>query len=379
MARSAGWMRKLDRTGGAAVLQLLAIGLRRKALPEKAERIGVIMPSAVGDTMLGSGFFASVLDRYPQAEIFVFHAASNAAAVRMLPIKVTGIRCNFTNPAATVSAMRKQKLDIAVDMTPWTKLTAIYARLAAPVAIGFDPPGLNRDKALDIAVKHDPTSHEMDNIAGLAAIFSPRPYQPKVVTQSYDNADGLDLGRLVLCHVVAGGTEAERKSWPLERWAELTRRLVADGWQVGFTGVAGDSEKIGRIMADAALPEDKVISLCGRISLEKLGDLLKRARLLITIDTGVLHLAAAVGGRVLALHGPTRSSRWGARGEKVRSLDSSHPASGYVIYGYESEARGAEIMKCHSVDDVASAAIEMLHEDEPVANYATSDAPGMQG
>jgi hypothetical protein len=57
--------------------------------------------------------------------------------------------------------LRGERLGVAVDLTPWARFTAICARLAAPVAIGFDPPGQHRGAAFDIAVRHCADAHEL--------------------------------------------------------------------------------------------------------------------------------------------------------------------------------------------------------------------------
>ncbi len=353
-------MRFMDRAVGVVALQLLAAGRRRKPLPYDPQRIGVIIPTAIGDTILSSGVLSALVDRYPRADLLVFHGESNASAVRLLPMRMTRIECPFTNPAAAIDLLRRKRLDMVVDLTPWTRITAIYACLAAPVSVGFDPPGQHRGAAFDIAVRHRADAHEIDNHADLAALFSGQPYRMNVVTEKFDALEGMKLERLVLCHSCAGGSRAADKAWPVESWAELARRLVSEGWQVGFTGTPADASLVQTILAKATLPSTQVFSLCGKASLAQLGDLIQRARLLITIDTGVLHLGAAVDAKILALHGPTRSSRWGARTANATSLNSAHPAAGYMLYGYEAHPQGRETMLAHTVDNVANAAFVKL-------------------
>ncbi len=329
-------------------------------LPYDPRRIGVIIPTAVGDTILSSGILSALVDRYPRARSFDFSwkeqyvgcsAPANADDAHLV---------SFYESSRSNRSLAKKRLDMVVDLTPWTRLTAIYARLAAPVSVGFDPPGQHRGAAFDITVRHRADAHELDNHADLAALFSSRPYRMNVITEKFDAPEGMKLERLVLCHPSAGGSRAADKAWPVENWAELARRLVSEGWQVGFTGAPADASLVQMIMAEAALPSTQVFSLCGKASLAQLGDLLQRARLLITIDTGVLHLGAAVDAKILALHGPTRSGRWGARTANATSLNSAHPAAGYILYGYEAHPQGHETMLAHTVDNVANAAFAKL-------------------
>jgi heptosyltransferase I len=82
--------------------------------------------------------------------------------------------------------------------------------------------------------------------------------------------------------------------------------------------------------------------------------------LLITVDTGILHLAAALDTRVLALHGPTASKRWGARNPNSASLDANHPSRGYMSLGFERHPDELRIMPTLSPDVVLEAARQIL-------------------
>jgi heptosyltransferase I len=127
---------------------------------------------------------------------------------------------------------------------------------------------------------------------------------------------------------------------------------------------------VAAILAEARLPLVEAFSLCGRLSLTQLAGALARARLFITIDTGVLHLAAALDAPTLALHGPTRSSRWGGCSRTTFSLNAPHPDAGYLHLGFEKHPHATTIMQTLTVDAVSEAALGLLarpvHEPAPV-------------
>jgi ADP-heptose:LPS heptosyltransferase len=113
----------------------------------------------------------------------------------------------------------------------------------------------------------------------------------------------------ILCRPVAPGDFAvihpfsgsPRKNWPLTRFRELAERL-----ELPVCWCAGPEEAI----------EDAV-----RITnLYDLGRWLTRARVYIGNDSGITHLAAAVGAPVVAIFGPTDPAVWGPRGERVRVM-----------------------------------------------------------
>ncbi len=124
--------------------------------------------------------------------------------------------------------------------------------------------------------------------------------------------NGLTGKRLVLFNP---GTSHECKCWPIERFAELGDRLIEKhGCQIIVVGSQAEAPLAESIRNGM---RNRIIELCG-CSLGELGALLERAEFLITGDTGPMHIAAAVGTRVLALYGPISPLRSGPVGDGHR-------------------------------------------------------------
>ena len=100
---------------------------------------------------------------------------------------------------------------------------------------------------------------------------------------------------------LAPGAAHFTKRWPPDRWAALVRRLRSTADVVILGGP--DDREIATMIAEAGGPT--VANAAGRFSLTGTAALLKRSRALISCDTGVLHLATAVGTPVVGLYGPT--------------------------------------------------------------------------
>jgi heptosyltransferase-1 len=93
------------------------------------------------------------------------------------------------------------------------------------------------------------------------------------------------------------------KRWPAERFALLADRLVAEqGWRVIVIAGAKEREQGSEV---TALIQQPHLDLSGQTSLPQLSALLRRAALVVTNDSGPMHLAVAVGTPVVALFGPT--------------------------------------------------------------------------
>ncbi len=114
-----------------------------------------------------------------------------------------------------------------------------------------------------------------------------------------------------------GAAFGPSKLWPAVRMAELARRLQAAGRTPVLLGTAADAEAAAEVTARAP-----VASLVGRDSPALLPAVLAELDALVCGDTGVGHLAAALGTRVVVLFGPTDAGLTGPRG---RVAVVSHP------------------------------------------------------
>jgi heptosyltransferase-2 len=113
---------------------------------------------------------------------------------------------------------------------------------------------------------------------------------------------GLGLGRDRPIVAMAPGAAHATKRWPVEHWAELARRITPTGADVVLLGGPDDADLAGRV---AALAGVGVASLAGPLGLQETGAVIRRAEVLISGDTGVMHMATGVGTPVVALFGPT--------------------------------------------------------------------------
>jgi ADP-heptose:LPS heptosyltransferase len=106
------------------------------------------------------------------------------------------------------------------------------------------------------------------------------------------------------------GAKWPTKLWPKDAWIDLVRRLDIEGFQVVVTG-GPDERDHNRALAEAA---PGVLDLTGRTGLKVLAEVYRRVDLIVSPDTGPMHLGAAVGTPVVALFGPTSAQRTGPYG-----------------------------------------------------------------
>lgn len=140
----------------------------------------------------------------------------------------------------------------------------------------------------------------------------------------------------------------ETKLWFNDRFATLADRLVSEqGVDVIFTGGPGDQETIAEIRTRMT---EKAADFSGRTTLTMLAGLYQQSALLVTTDTGPMHLAAAVDTRVVALFGPTAPWRTGPYGRGhtvVRTAPSCSPCF----------KRQCDVHQCRCMRDIS---VEMV-------------------
>lgn len=159
---------------------------------------------------------------------------------------------------------------------------------------------------------------------------------------------GVDPARpLVLINAPAGW---ETKRWDAQRTAAVADRLISRyGAHIMYTGSGADSAFIDGIIARMRHP---AINAAGRTSLKELACLIKRAQLMITTDSGPMHLAATVGAPIVAVFGPTAPWRTGPCTTRAHIVRKQVPCSPC----YRRRCDSMLCMREIEVDDVMEAA-----------------------
>ena len=297
-----------------------------------ARRILLIKPSALGDVVHALPVVASLKQRYPEIPLDWLIEEEAAPLVEGHPavaeFVVSGRRRwqrQLRNPGAVPGALReirafarkiRGRYDAVLDLQGLLK-SALYVLAArAPIRVGLAD---GREGATWVLTHRVPVPpqpvHAVERYLALAeavdAASVVRDFTIPVAPADVGVAEGVLAGLprpIVVLHPAA---RWPTKLWETARWRDLASALCRDGVGVVVTGGAGDralAAEIGEGLNPA------LRSLAGRISLKQLAAVLRSADLMITVDSGPMHIAAAVGTPVLALFGATDPARTGPLG-----------------------------------------------------------------
>ena len=118
--------------------------------------------------------------------------------------------------------------------------------------------------------------------------------------------------------VIHPGAASAARRWPAERWAEIARHEVVRGHVVVVTGAAQEAGLAADVAARAGLPPDAV--LAGRTDLVGLAATVAAAGVVRSADTGIAHLATALGTPSIVLFGPVPPRLWGPPPERPQHV-----------------------------------------------------------
>lgn len=169
----------------------------------------------------------------------------------------------------------------------------------------------NRDAGFSAGPVWDEGEHEVDRWCRLLSWYDIPADRTDLGLRRPEPA-GLPTGATLL----HPGSKIPAKRWPADRFAALARTLTDRGHRVLLTGSADERALAVRVADDAGLPSDTV--LAGRTDLGALAALVADARLVVSGDTGVAHLATAYGTPSVVLFGPVPPALWGPPPDRPR-------------------------------------------------------------
>ncbi len=277
---------------------------------DHVSKIVVLRPSAVGDFVFALPALHALKEAYPAAELVLAGKAWHRVflqgrpgpvdrVVEVPPVQGVGAPATAVDQVERfVDAMRAERFDLALQMFGGGRHSnPLLLRFGARLTAGACAP---RVPTLDRWVpfrEPGPRRLALLEIAGLvgAAMRLPPAGQPELAVTDADRAEAAAImpvlagERLV---VLQPGSTDPRRCWPAPSFAALGDRLAQDGARIAVNGSPDEAPLVQEVVARMHAP---AIALAGRLGLGGLCGLLARAALLVSNDTGPLHLGLALG------------------------------------------------------------------------------------
>jgi len=287
----------------------------KRRASERMYKILIIGPSWVGDTMLMQPMLARLKQRHPESQIDVLAPPWTDKLLLSMP-EITKVIINpFPHGALQLGdryrlgkQFRKDQYDQAIVLANSLKSALVPYFANIPLRTGFVGEMryglLNNVRTLD----KRKLPFMVERFAQLAESSHqdiPRPLpSPKLEISRTDQDTALNKLGLTLNKPIAvfcpGAEYGSAKRWPVAYFAEIAQRLQKKGFEVWLLGSNKDKEVAEKIVS---LGNQSSRNLCGSTDLGDAISLLSCADLVISNDSGLMHLAAALDRPMLALFG----------------------------------------------------------------------------
>jgi heptosyltransferase I len=286
-----------------------------------ARKILIIKPSALGDVVHSLPFLHAVRERFPDAEIHWVIAKAFEDFLRGHPMisrlwvidkdrwkRLGNVRETFRALRDLMGRLKAERYDLVVDLQGLFRSGLLCGGTQSPVRVGFREGREGSPFFYTHRVRGGVDLHAIDRYMKIAA-FLGASTEPLVYPFSETCPDSPIVKSLPVEYVVmAPSAGGEAKKWPAERFGQLATKLP---WPTLVISGKGDAAQVEQVVAASG---GKAISLAGRTTLCEATEVIRRARALVSNDTGPMHIAAALGVPVFAVFGPTNPLRTGPYG-----------------------------------------------------------------
>jgi heptosyltransferase I len=283
------------------------------------QRVVIVLLSAIGDVVHALPLVASLKAVAPRARfewivqpVPAVIARRHAAIERVWPFeRHRGWRA-YRDLRRVLSG---ERFDLVIDLQVYAKGSLVTFLVEAPRKIGFDR---RRARELNWLVTSEriprrPPAHVVDQYLEFADYLgAPRRYEWNLPLSDEERGAqaGFYGGRVRPVAVLVVGTSKREKEWPASRWARLAEMLHGDfGYEVVIAGsdAPAERERAHEVARLARCP----IEDARRDDIARLLWLLEGAAVVVSPDTGPLHLAVALGTPAIGLYGYTDPARVG--------------------------------------------------------------------
>ena len=335
-------------------------------------RILVVLPNWFGETLFATPFLRALRAFSPTARIATLGWPQCRAVLlhsphvdELLDYDEHGAHAGLMGKWRLIRSLRRQRFDCVFILRRSLSRSLLVRLAGVPIRVGFAnaKSGWLLTHAVAPGLGH--VHKAWTYLPLLEALGVPLPVGPYdyVVDDAERDVAARLLGQLPASTgrplvVVHPGANWPHKRWSTDRFATLADRLIEE--QRAQVVVTGSPDDVPLAEAIRGKMRQTPMVLAGRTTLRELAACLERAQAMISNDTGVLHIAAALGRPLVALYGPTSPTLTGPLGDSQRMIVLHHPECCPEIPCYQPDRPPHPGMDAIAVDEAYAAMVRLL-------------------
>lgn len=300
------------------------------------KRILLIRLEHVGDVLLTTPAFRALRKRFPKARIDVLVRDFTAEIAKKNPhvdnvivwnapwLSNLGTKSPRSETKRVIAALRKNKYDLAIDFHGDPR-NILLARKVARYTVGFGCRGFGFLINKKVPYGH---GHVIDRNLSLARALGASVSNKAMelpLTAADETFAANALKGVIKAVCIAPGSGREEKNWIPEHWAAVADALIEkNNATVVFTGSKRDAAIVQDIVS-AMKHANKTINLCGKTTLTQLAAVLKRCALVLSPDSGAMHIARAMKTPLIGLFTIENNREWGYAERQFQNIKKPTP------------------------------------------------------
>jgi len=319
-----------------------------------------IRPGGIGDAVHLIPVIKLLKNKFPDVVIDVLAERRNSSVFALTP-KVRSVK--HYDMSGELLSVLMTGYDVVIDTEQWQRLSAVVARLVrADVRIGFATN--ERTRMFNFPVQYSHDDYEMLSFLklleplGISASEHIDPLWLEIPKEASTKSAEL-LSSLMgnsFVTIFPGASIPERR-WGADRFRDLAGMLADRGIRtvvVGGAEDAGDGDEIVRGIPIAC-------NLAGKTSLLETAAVIDRCAVLVSGDSGILHIGVGLGKPTVSLFGPGISAKWAPAGGTHVVINRNHSCSPCTEFGYTPRCKiGAKCISEILPDEVCRAVFSLM-------------------
>ena len=329
----------------------------------------MIRPGGIGDAVLLLPMLRLLKNRYPDSSLDILAEKRNSGVFAFCDYVDDLYLYDDIKSFDLIKVFRK-RYDLVIDTEQWHRLSALISFFTgADQRIGFGTN--NRKKFLTLSVNYDQTRYELNSFIELVEKYTgekiettpktpfiklPRDDRNEFFTELQNYRSGFSG----IAGIFTGATVRERR-WGILKYSMLAEKMLENDIGVVLLGGKADQSESNRILR--ILFDKNILDFTGTTSLYETSLIISSLDLFVSADTGLMHIAFALGTNTVSLFGAGKESKWAPKGNNHIVINKNLFCSPCTEFGYTPRCcYDVRCLKEISVEEVFESSMKLLGE-----------------